>query len=354
MMIWRSIIIVLLLVSCGSHKEVQSTEGELGVEIHPKYASLFCLVVYPDKKELILKNPWDSTEYDRYIIEGAENKRIIALSGSSIGFLSALNVLGKVKGVGQKRYVYQSELLNDEIIEVGESHQLNIELLINSKANYLFTAGFEKENKNLTLLKRNGLNVISTLEWMENHPLARAEWLKFYGVLLGKEERADSLFSIIETEYLTLANLKKRGKPSVMLGNSYKEVWYTPSGGSYMAKLIEDAGGDYFWRKTLQAGSLALSVEDIMKNQLESLYWINPGSVNDLGALKAMSPVLQEFKPVKVGEVYNYNKRKRESGGNDYWETGTVYPHLLLKDYIQILHPNMFVGDSLYYYEKLK
>ena len=52
-----------------------------------------------------------------------------------------------------------------------------------------------------------GVPVIECADYMETSPLGRAEWLRFYGLLVGQEQRGDSLFAQIEKEYLALKDL---------------------------------------------------------------------------------------------------------------------------------------------------
>ena len=41
-------------------------------------------------------------------------------------------------------------------------------------------------------------------------------------------------------------------------------------------------------------------------------------------------------------------------GGNDYYETGSAAPHLILKDLINIFHPGLLEDSVLYFYRKLE
>ena len=345
------LLICIGFIGCSLPEKESLIEGNSHL-VYPKYSTLFYSRIFEDREELVVKNPWDTSKiYGTYIITD-KKKRIITLSGAAIGFLSELNEIDCIKGVGLKKYVYNSALLADSITEVGESQQLNVELLLSLDISQLFVSGFERENKNLKILEIADIEVVYTLEWMEQHPLARAEWIKFYAKFFDKEEMADSLFLEIETKYLELANCLKIDRPSVMLGNNYKDVWYSPGGGSFMAKLIDDAGADYYWKGDTSCGSLTLNIEDVLNKQINSSYWINPGQVKSLSELNETSPLLKEFDCMKSGEIYNYTKRMNFFGGNDFWESGVVKPHLLLKDYVNIFHPGL-IKDSLYYYEKL-
>jgi iron complex transport system substrate-binding protein len=41
-------------------------------------------------------------------------------------------------------------------------------------------------------------------------------------------------------------------------------------------------------------------------------------------------------------------------GGNDFFESGVINPHLILKDMIKIFHPDLLTDHQLHYYMKLK
>jgi len=59
------------------------------------------------------------------------------------------------------------------------------------------------------------------------------------------------------------------------------------------------------------------------------------------------------FRPVKLQQVYNFNKRMLPSGANDFWESAVAHPDLLLKDVIFILHPELLPGYETFYAQKL-
>ena len=63
---------------------------------------------------------------------------------------------------------------------------------------------------------------------------------------------------------------------------------------------------------------------------------------------------LEKFKAVKTVNIYNRNKRLNEFGGNDYMESGTVRPDLILRDLIKILHSELLPEHELFYYTKLE
>ncbi|MGE5420913.1 MAG: ABC transporter substrate-binding protein, partial [Chloroflexota bacterium] len=76
---------------------------------------------------------------------------------------------------------------------------------------------------------------------------------------------------------------------------------------------------------------------------------------SSLNEILAVDPRFSELPCFRSGNVFNNNKRLNETGGNDYWETGSVHPHLILRDIAMILHPELFGnGDSLIFYKQLR
>mgnify|MGYP001092801998 CR=1 FL=1 len=63
-------------------------------------------------------------------------------------------------------------------------------------------------------------------------PLRQAEWIKFIGLLIGEEEKANAIFDSIKTEYNTLKQLtaKIEKKPVVFSGELRGGNWYAAGG----------------------------------------------------------------------------------------------------------------------------
>ena len=76
-------------------------------------------------------------------------------------------------------------------------------------------------------------------------------------------------------------------------------------------------------------------------------------SVSALMARISIEDKPADFNAFKNGRVYNNNRRLSPLGGNDFWETGVVEPHLLLADMIKILHPDRLPTHQLKYYLRL-
>ncbi len=146
----------------------------------------------------------------------------------------------------------------------------------------------------------------------ESHPLGRTEWMKLYGVLLGKEaqaqerfqEQADKLESVLAEK-----NTKKTAAFFYISTNGYANV---RKSGDYVSRMIELAGGKYIF-DDLGDGENALST---MNMQMEEFYAgakdadfliynsAIDGELTTIDQLLAKSPLLADFKAVKEGNVW--------------------------------------------------
>lgn len=276
------------------------------------------------------------------------------ISSSQIGAFKLLNEVDKVQGFNNVAYAYDSEvrsrMVDGRILHIGEISSFNKERIIKLKPDAIFYSAEVNGSSEFKFYESQGILMIPVLEWREESALARAEWIKFYGALLGKKDLADSIFNEVKDAYLSSIPEFKIDK-TVMIGNDYQGVWYTPAGDSYVAKLIHDAGADYVFQNTQGNGSLAKDFEVIIQKCGNANYWINPGTATSLGQLKAENSKYELFSSFSQKKVFNSTARRRQDGANDYWETGVYLPHLVLKDYIRIFSGK---SDSLYFYQQLK
>jgi iron complex transport system substrate-binding protein len=213
------------------------------------------------------------------------------------------------------------------------------------------SAGYEGK------LKELGIKVMLDADYLETDPLGKAEWIKLFGALFCKEKMADSIYKSIEESYNQIkthisSNINSR--PEVMLGLPFKDNWFISPGNSYICKLINDAGGNYLWQDTESSVSTPYSLENVYLKSLKAEYWLNIGNVNSKKEIILFDPRLEMIPCFKNNNLYNNNKRITSKGGNDYWESGTIHPDIILKDIASILHPGLFENYELFYYRKIE
>lgn len=142
-------------------------------------------------------------------------------------------------------------------------------------------------------------------------------------------------------------------RPTVMLNTPWNDSWAMPSVKSYVARLVEDAGGDYIYKKNTSNGSEPIGLETAYGLIREADVWLNVGMATTMDELKTMNPKFKDAKAIRENKVYNNNLRTTPGGGNDYWESGAVRPDIVLRDLIKILHPEL-ISEDLYYYRQLE
>ncbi|MEI8273903.1 MAG: ABC transporter substrate-binding protein [Paludibacter sp.] len=364
---------VCLLFSCST--KARKSEKEQNFDsLKLAYAKGFAIKYFSDYKEVIVYSPWiKGTEYARYYlvndikIKTPANgtkvqiplKTIAATSVTHFEFLSLLKELQTVMAVCSPEIIYNAEINKrigeGKISDLGNAFNINVEKTLQLKPNAVMMSGYNQNDPYAVRVSQAGIPVIFNNEWMENSLLARAEWIKFVAAFYDKEKQADSIFTAVDKGYnkiKTKATAVKK-KPNIMAGSNFRGTWYMPSGRNYMGKLFADAGANYFYANDTTAGSLPLNVETVFKNFSETDVWLNCNfkSLEDL--VKADSKHAY-FRPVKLKQVYNFNKRLLPSTANDFWESAVARPDLLLSDVIAILHPEILPGYQLVFAEKIK
>jgi iron complex transport system substrate-binding protein len=372
-----NIIIFLTLIysaSCDSHREKYPIDKSISVN---EYATNFNVIEEAEGyKVLRVVENWSGKETirDYKLIPADEFKgrdvneneisvppeRVVCMSTSHIAYISALGKAESIKAVSGAKYISDSTVIqlfkDGEISDIGFESSLNYEALIALSPDIVFTYGISGENNiYIEKIKALGIKVIAVGDYMENHPLGKAEYLKFFGALYNCSEKADSLFTYIREEYLqTKSRAEQFGKKrKVLLNAPWKDVWYIPGEDSYMSRLIKDAGGEVLGCKKGEFHSYPNSIEEVFKLSYNADLWLNPNNFQSISELLTSNPLFGKIAILSKGKVFNNTKRNTETGGSDFWERGVVEPHLILKDLINILHTNDTLSINLKYYKML-
>ncbi len=373
----------IVLTTCDNHKNqsekhVENAPKEVSFSFEPevKYAKYFKINIHDDYKSIIVKNPWKETDtlasyilypkgMEELAIEWAEFKipvpinKVVATSSPHIGFMNLVDELDKIVGVAEDRYIFNPYVYKNvsqgTIAQVGSLKNSNLEVLLDLSPELVMKTGVDNVRNDDARLTEVGIPISYNVEWMETNMLARAEWIKFVGAFFNKDVKADSIFKSVEKEYLKAISITDNinERPSVMTGNNFKGTWYMQGSEGYLTKLIQDAGGFYKYKDKKSARSLPLSFEVVLNDMVEADYWIGPRA-QSLKELEMMDERYTLFKAFKEGNVFTFNKRMSENGGNDYWESGMTRPDLILKDVIKIFHPDLLPNHQLYYYKQLQ
>lgn len=251
----------------------------------------------------------------------------------------------------------QQQVKENKVIELSKGPQVEIEKTIALKPDLFLTFGMGNPKTDIDQkLLQSGLPVAISIDHLEETPLARAEWIKFFACFFNKESLADSLFSVTAKCYNELKTIAQQTtrKPTVLTEIKYGDAWYVPSGKSYIANLISDAGGNYFWKDDQKVGSTPLPFEKVYAKAKDCDFWINQYNVNTKKELIAYDERYTLFKAFKEGNLYNNNKVQNSGGYSNYWETGITHPDDVLADLIKIFAPDLMPEHEFVYYKKIE
>ncbi len=244
-----------------------------------------------------------------------------------------------------------------KITELSKGLKMNIEKTMALNPDLILTYGMGNPSMDVDkkLIQAN-IPIAISLDHLEETPLARAEWIKFFACFFNKEQLADSMFSITEKKYLDLKKLTKHiaNRPTVLTEIKYGDTWYVPAGNSYVANLLDDAGANYFWSHEKQTGSIPLSFESVYSKAKDCDVWINLYQVNTKKELLSYDERYSLFNAFKKNKLYNNNKTQNNKGYSNFWESGITNPDQVLADLISIISPTLLPNHSLIYYKQIE
>jgi iron complex transport system substrate-binding protein len=218
--------------------------------------------------------------------------------------------------------------------------------------------GFAMDSNNATyeLLQKSGIPILFNGDWTEQTPLGKAEWIKFFGVLLNKQKKAEQLFNEIETDYKKVKELAEQAskKPTVLSGALYKDIWYLPAGESWAAQFITDATDHYLWSDTKGTGSLSLSLESVLEKGQEAEFWISPSQFKGYEEMSTSNTHYKEFLAFKNQNILTFSTTTGPTGGLLFYELGPQRPDMILKDLVRIFHPELLPEYVPYFFKPLK
>ncbi|MCE3296176.1 MAG: hypothetical protein K0R65_1890 [Crocinitomicaceae bacterium] len=352
---------LLVLFSCNTQQK--STEK---IDYGTKYAKNFNIIEQNGYTEIVILNPDTKVVEKRYALVSKNNPRldkelvqiqipapsIIALGGTDIGMLDMIGLADKIKGVGNMKYIHSPVVKKGykagKVAEVPDFSQMNPERVV-AVSKLISYSGFGTPPANEDKLAKLGVICIPNYDWREIHPLGKAEWIKLFGLLFGKEKEAQAYFSKIEKEYLALekSGAKLTQKPTVISGQMIGDQWFMPGADSYNAYLFDKAKCDYVGKEKKGTGSYAYTLEEVIRNYQDAGIWVNPGFKSKAEMLLS-NEKYKYFKAFESGEIYCYSHNI-----NYFWERSAIEPQKVLSDLVQIFHAGEISPKKLYFYKKI-
>lgn len=290
-------------------------------------------------------------------------KRLITLSTTQIAALDRTDATDAIVAIDNFAFVNNAKVREmikaGKLKEVGSGAKINLEQVLALKPDIVFASGLgNPEYDTHPKLIEAKIKVGIDASYMETLPLGQAEWGKFFALFLNREAQANKAFGEVQDKYNAIVNKIKTAskKPTVLVGTPYKDTWFISGGQSYAAKLITDAGAQHYWADDTSTGSIPLKFEQVLNKASKADIWLihtydQPANV---ASFLKVEPRFGSFAPTQNGNVWNFDKRVNENGGNDYFETGSANPHLVLADLTKIFHPDLMKDHEFVFYRQVK
>lgn len=341
----------ILFLSCNASKSDSLEKKEQIEDVKIEYAQHFNLSLKDNAYILEILDPISGEVESSHTIAPNEKHEAISLSATVVGMYAILNQQKQLKGVSSMDYVYDAKVKSlfksGNVKEFGDETTNSIEKIISSDANTILYSGFGDEFPNQKKLEALHFTILPIYDWKEIHPLGKAEWIKVIGALTGKMDEAVAFFDNVVKEYNELLQLTAsiENRPTCLSGNLIGDIWYTPASESYVAHLMKDAGANYRYAATKGQVTLQFSIEQILKDNENTEFWINPG-YDSKSKIDKFNPHIKHLKC--YNNIYCYSPNMSE-----FWEQSAAEPHHVLSDLIHIFHPEIQEINTLYYYEKI-
>lgn len=375
---WLLFTLIVLLPGCEGKKDPQQIEGGTPLtSTEVKYATGFEVSALGTSRILQVRYPFQGATSGYYYLLVPRGEKppphhpgtkviytpvesIVCTSTTHIPLLDYLGETEKLVGFPTTDYISSEKMrrrIDDgKVLDLGVDKGLNMERLAVLTPDLVMGYSMSADYGQFKKIEDLGIPVVINGEYLEQHPLGRAEWIKFMGLFFNREKEANDVFNAIERDYRAAVKSVENApvRPTVLSGIVYGDAWFLPAGENYAARLFSDAGCRYLWADTKGSGFLELSFESVYEKAHAADLWIGTGTYETMAAISAADERYTRFLPFRQKKVYHYDARKGPKGGNEFLELGYLRPDLILKDLIKIAHPEMLPHHELFFHRKLE
>ena len=348
--------LVLLLSSCFR-------SGKSGVTVDAQdsvitSAKLLSMQRTADYTVVTVADPWKGGVLHQYVLVPAEAqlptdlpegtivrtpvKNALVYSSVHTSLLNELGAIGTVKGVVDSQYFNDSIIAGGlkagTIADCGNSMNPTVEKVIDMQPDAILLSPYQ--DASYGQIAKMDIPIIECADYLEYDPLGRAEWVKFYGELVGKRAEADSLYNAVVAAYSAVKEMAAGAKthPTVVTEMVINGIWNVPGGQSYMARILADAGGKYLWADDENTGSLALDFNQVLAVAHDADYWfIKWTNINSLKDLQGAYDLNKEMAAFQNKRVYVCDTDKTR-----FFDRIPFHPEVLLREFAAIMHPELF------------
>ncbi len=361
------LLLTLLLAACqggsGQHPTAQPDSGS--------HAQLLTMEQCQGYMLVTIANPWKQGQaLHTYVLVPRDSvvpanlpqgtvvrtpiARALVYSEVHTSLMAELDARQALRGVCDAQYFsspwVKAGLQSGEIADCGNSQSPSIERVMAMRPDAILLSPYQ--DVSYGQLEGLDIPIVECADYMETSPLGRAQWMRFYGALLGRQSQADSLLAAVAQRYnaIKAQAATAQTRPTVITESEMSGTWNVPGGRSYMARVMADAGGAYPWAGNTDAGSVPLTFDQVLAKAQHADCWLLKGiNIHSLADLKAQNELNTHFDAFKNKKVWVCNSME-----NGFYNDVPFHPDLLLGEFAAVLHPELFPDAKLHYYQPLR
>ena len=209
-------------------------------------------------------------------------------------------------------------MADEDILYAGKYSSPDIELLMSEGCDAAIeNTMIYHSPKIIEQIEKCGIPVLIERSSYESHPLGRLEWIRLYGLILGRSDEAERIFSEKCALLDDVVSRESTGSTAAFFYISSNGYAVVRKPGDYISRMIGLAGGEYILdADSLKVDENALSTANI---QFEAFYAMAKdadyliyngtidGGVDSLAQLSAKNPLLSDFRAFQTGNVWCTN-----------------------------------------------
>lgn len=241
------------------------------------------------------------------------------VSTSVMDLIASIGALDNIRLTGTKKEDWSVEdaisaMENGDLLYAGKYSAPDYELLLSQGCNFAIENTMIYHNPEVYEKLRNlGITVMIERSSYESDPLGRLEWIKLYGVMYNKLDKATALFEEQEKRVKDIKAKEKSEKTVAVFSVNSNGMVTVRRSGDYISSMINLAGGVYVPNnlndeEDNNLSTMTITVEDFYAGAKDADLLIYngtiEGNINRKKELTEKMPLLGEFSAFKNGEIY--------------------------------------------------
>ena len=367
--------IVCLLTGCRQSAKTDAHTVGQNIALH--HSSLLRLYDGDGCRIAEVRNPADTAKISRRYILVPDNqtlknppegtiikvplKNALICTSLHAGLFKTLGATDKIGGVCDAKYVIDSALQSliktEKIKDCGFTANPDREKIITLAPDAVLMSPYDGM-QTTGFYEATDIPVVDCVDYMEDTPLGQAEWIRFYGMLTGRERVADSIFEVVENNYkeMSFQMALSSYRPTLLTEKMYQQTWYVPTGRSTSGVFYNDAGFFYVFDDLNADGgrvSVPLTFEQVYAKAHDADIWLfkyyGENQTLTLDLLATENPQYKDFKAFKEGKIFACN-----TWATPFYDETPFRPDILLRELAYISHPQLLKDYKPQYFHRLE